>query len=107
MNDSDTEFIAPEEIELTGNPDNASVLTPEANVHVVDKGTKHTNELEKNKKRKTPEENTRSHGNWMSPHSRENYLLEGGVSYQFDESVPAFDIFEQVINLDVLIELII
>ena len=43
----------------------------------------------------------------MSPHSRENYLLEGGVSYQFDESVPAFDIFEQVINLDVLIELII
>ena len=63
MNDSDTEFIAPEEIELTGNPGNASVLTPEANVRVADKGTKHTNELEKNKKRKTPEENTRSHGN--------------------------------------------
>ena len=35
MNDFDTEFIAREEIELTDNPDNASVLTPEANVHVV------------------------------------------------------------------------
>ena len=35
MNDCDTEFIAREEIELTDNPDNASVLTPEANVHVV------------------------------------------------------------------------
>ena len=57
MNDSDTEFIAPEEIELTGNPKNASVLAPEANVHVVDKGTTHTKELETNKTKKT-EENT-------------------------------------------------
>ena len=52
MNDSDTEFIAPEEIELTGNPENASVLAPEANVHVVDKGTTHTKELETNKTKK-------------------------------------------------------
>ena len=38
MNDCDTEFIAPEEIKLTDNPDNASVLTPEANFHVVAEG---------------------------------------------------------------------
>ena len=37
--DSDTEFITPEEIKITENPNNASVLTPEANVRVVDKGT--------------------------------------------------------------------
>ena len=37
----DSEFIAPEEIELTGNPDNASVVTPGGNVHVADKGTTH------------------------------------------------------------------
>ena len=49
MNDSATKFIAPEEIELTGNPDNASVLTPDANVHVVHEGTTH-NEI--NEKRK-------------------------------------------------------
>ena len=36
MNDFDTEFIAPEEIELTDNPGNVSALTLEANVHVVD-----------------------------------------------------------------------
>ena len=52
MNDSATKFIAPEEIELTGNPDNASVLTPDANVHVVHEGTTHTKELEINEKRK-------------------------------------------------------
>ena len=42
MNDFDTEFIAPEEIEIIDNPDTVSVLTLEANVHVVDQGTTHT-----------------------------------------------------------------
>ena len=42
MNDFDSEFIAPEEIELTDNPGNVSALTLEANVHVVDQGTTHT-----------------------------------------------------------------
>ena len=55
MNDVDTELIAPEEIELTDNPDNASALTLEANVHVVDQETIHTKELE-TKKEKKPEE---------------------------------------------------
>ena len=36
MNSSDTEFIGLRDIELTDNPDNARVLTPEANVHVID-----------------------------------------------------------------------
>ena len=53
MNDSDTEFIAPEEIELTGNPDNASVVTPGANVHVVGKGTTHTKQDEKARRKYT------------------------------------------------------
>ena len=42
MNDFDSEYIAPEEIELTDNPGNVSALTLEANVHVVDQGTTHT-----------------------------------------------------------------
>ena len=42
MNDFYQEFIAPEEIEFTGNPGNVSALTLKANVHVVDKGTTHT-----------------------------------------------------------------
>ena len=52
MNDFDTEFIAPEEIELTDNPSNVSALRLEVNIHVVDQGTTHTTELEANKKRK-------------------------------------------------------
>ena len=51
-NDFDTEFIAPEEIELADNLDNVSALILEANVHVVDQGTTHTKKLETNKKRK-------------------------------------------------------
>ena len=42
INDFDTEFKAPEEIELTGNPDNVSALTLETNVNVVDQETTHT-----------------------------------------------------------------
>ena len=42
MNDFYTEFIAPEEIELTDNPGNVSVLTLETNVHVVEQGTTRT-----------------------------------------------------------------
>ena len=36
MNNSGTEYMASEEIELTSNPDDGSVLTVEANVHVIE-----------------------------------------------------------------------
>ena len=42
MNDFDTEFIAPEEIEFTDNQGNVSALTLEANIHIVDQGITHT-----------------------------------------------------------------
>ena len=71
MNDFDTEFIAPEEIELTDNPDSASVLISEAKVYVVDKGTTHTKELETNKKRKKPAENNLITWKRFSTFSRE------------------------------------
>ena len=57
QNDFDTEFIAPEEIKLTGNPSNVSALRLQPNANVVDQGTTHTKELETDKKRKkSPEE---------------------------------------------------
>ena len=43
----------------------------------------------------------------MSQHSRENCLLEGRVANQFDKSASAFDIYEQIIYLDVLIEILV
>ena len=42
MNDFDTEFIAPEEIELTDNQGNVSALRLEANLHIVNQRTTHT-----------------------------------------------------------------
>ena len=42
MNDFDTEFTVPEEIELTDNQGNLSALTLEANVDIADQGTTHT-----------------------------------------------------------------
>ena len=66
MNDFDTEFIAPEEIELTDNPGNMSALTLEGNVHVVDQGITYIKEQETNKKRKkSHKEVSRSYGNAM------------------------------------------
>ena len=61
MNDFDTEFIAPEEVELTDNPGNMSALTLERNVHVVDQGTMHTKELETNKRREKPQRKYPNH----------------------------------------------
>ena len=64
MNDFDTKFIAPEEIELTDNPENVRLeFDIEANVHVVEKGTTHTRELERNKKKKSQKKVLHSHGN--------------------------------------------
>ena len=58
MNDPDTELIAPEEIELTGNPQSASVLKRKVNVHVFGEWITHAKELETNEKKKAPQENT-------------------------------------------------
>ena len=84
------------------------VLIPERNVHVVNEGTTYTKKLEANKNSEKSEENNPI--KWksnVSPHYRENCVLLGGVSSQFDDSASVFDIYEQVINLDVLIEILV
>ena len=108
MKNLGTEFIASEEIKLTDNQYNASVLTPEANVYVDDEWTTYNKKLETDKKRKKPEEN--SPITWkrnVSPHSQESYLLEDRDFYQLDEGASAFNVYEQFINLDVLTELLV
>ena len=80
MNDSDTEFTASKGIEVTDNPENASVLASEANVHVADERTTHTKELESNKMRKNAGETTPI--TWkrnVSSHSSQSCLLEDRV----------------------------
>ena len=108
MKNCGTEVIASEEIKLTDNQYNASVLTPEANVYVDDEWITYNKKLETDKKRKKPEENSLI--TWkrnVSPHSQESYLLEDRDFYQLDEGAPAFNVYEQFINLDVLTELLV
>ena len=64
VNGFDAEFIAPGEIELTGNPENVSALTLETNVNAVGQGTTHTKGLETKKRKKVPQ----SHQNTMFLH---------------------------------------
>ena len=63
MNGFDTEFIDTEELKVTDNPDNESVLTPEGNVHVVDEETTHTKELRQIKRGKSQKKTLKSRGN--------------------------------------------
>ena len=58
MKDSDTDFIAPEKIKLTGNPYNLSVVIPEIIVYVAAERSTHTKEIDTNKKRNKLEEST-------------------------------------------------
>ena len=99
MNDSDKEFIAPAEIKIIEY--NTSVLAQEANGHVFDEGITHIKELEINKKWKKPEKNTFII--WKYNVSIERIVFLRGEFF----SASAVDIYEQMINLDVLIELLI
>ena len=62
MNDFDGEIIAPEEIELTNNPNKVSGLILEANDHIADEGTTHTKELDTKKEKDARRNYPRSHG---------------------------------------------
>ena len=75
---------------------------------LLTKGPQTLNNQRQTKREKNPEESTPI--TWkcnVSSHSRENYLLEGRVANQFDKSASAFDIYEQILNLDVLIEILV
>ena len=85
MNDSETKFKVPEEIKVNDNPDNARVLTTEADIYIFDKGTTHTKELGTNKKKKKVKRN-------VSAHFRQNCLPVGRVPYKFEGSASAFNI---------------
>ena len=130
MNDFDTEFITPEEIKLT-----LEVYTPSTNriynflfgtiayclqstqcecfdirskcLYCWPRDQTHKITRDKQKERKKPEENTPV--TWkrkVSLYSQENCLLKGRVANQFGKSASAFNIFEQIIILDVLIEIL-
>ena len=85
-----------------------SALTLEANVHVVDQETSDTKGLETNKKRKKARRKCADQMETQRFSTFSRKLSSGGRnSYQFDKSASAFDIYKQIINLDILIEILV
>ena len=104
MNDSDTEFIVEEEISsnLNGNDtENTNILTPDANVHVVKDGG--TDDEENSR----PKDDTIKWGKSENPNVRQECSLEGEICHQLRENVSPVEIFEKVVSLDILVELLV
>ena len=105
MNDSDTEFFAnDEDIEnIVSDSDNADILTPEASIHIV---KDNENEQGKNLKNKLDEIQFQ----WrpkIALNIREECNLVGEVYHQLKENTSPLDVYEKVVNLDDLIELLV
>ena len=105
MNDSDTEFFANyEDIDdIAADSDNADFLTPEARIHIVKDNEK---EQEKNSKSKLEEVQFQWRRN-IAPNIREECNFVGEVYHQLKESASPLEVYEKVVNLDVLIELLV
>ena len=105
MDDSDTEFFAnDEDIEnIFPDSDNADILTPEASIHIV---KDNENEQGKNLKNKLDEIQFQ----WrpkIALNIREECNLVGEVYHQLKENTSPLDVYEKVVNLDDLIELLV
>ena len=105
MNDSDTEFFANDEDidNIVSDSDNADILTPEASIHIV---KDNENEQGKNLKNKLDEIQFQ----WrpkIALNIREECNLVGEVYHQLKENTSPLDVYEKVVNLNDLIELLV
>ena len=105
MNNSGTEFFANyEDIEnIVPDSDNTDILTPEASIHIV---KDNENEQGKNLKNKLDEIQFQ----WrpkIALNIREECNLVGEVYHQLKENTSPLDVYEKVVNLDDLIELLV
>ena len=96
MNDSDTEFFGNDE-------DIEDILSPEASIHIVKDNEK---EQGKNSKSKLEEVQFQWRRN-IAPNIREECNFVGEVYHQLKESASPLEVYEKVVNLDVLIELLV
>ena len=83
--------------------DNVDILTPEAIIHIVK-----DNETEQGKSPKSELEEVQLQ--WrrnIASKIGEECNLVGEVCYQWKESASLLDVYEKVVNLDVLIELLV
>ena len=127
INDSDTEYIADEDLDIDLTPEKndeasaSTLLIPEANVHrisandtdniLMDKADpkEATGNGEKTSSKADPKQ-TVTTIKWkknVKPTPRKDCALEGDILHQFPENVRPIEVYETVLKLDVLIDLIV
>ena len=104
MNDFDSEFLANDEDIENNFPDsdNADILTPEASIHIVKDNGKEQGKYLKNKFEEVQFQWRRNIAN-----IREKCNLLEEVCQQLKESASPLEVYEKIVNLDVLIELLV
>ena len=83
--------------------DNGDILTPEASIHIVKDNEKKQG---KNSKNKLEEVQFQWRCN-IAPNIREECNLVGDVCHKLKESASPLEIYEKVVNLEALIELLV
>ena len=106
MNDCDIELLAnDEDIEnIVPVSDNADILTPEVSIRIVKNNEKKQGKNSKSKLEEVQLQWRRS----IAPNIREECNVVGEVYHQLKESASPLEVYEKVVNLDVLlIELLV
>ena len=101
MNDSDTEFIAEEEIIWAASTQDTSWTTPEANLHVV------PSDNQSKKKEKNQKEELWKWTKKVKLTKQEECHLVPEIQPNLNETVSSIEIFSLVAGLEELLELIV
>ena len=101
MNDSDTEFIAEEEVTQTANTEDTSLTAPEANLHVV------PSDNQSKKKKKNQKEELWKWTKKVKIIKQEECYFVLEIQPNLNETVSPIEIIYLVTGLEELLELII
>ena len=101
MNDSDTEFIAEEEITQAASTQDTSLTTPEANLHVV------PSDNQSKKKEKNKKEELWKWTKKVKVTKQEECHLVPEIQPNLNETVSPIEIFSLVTGLEELLELMV
>ena len=98
MNDSDTEFIADENVDLsTNNCAEVSLLTPTANVHIVESDADSSTEPKnKNKKQKLAKPDAIKWSRKKTVNVRQACNLHAESLHEFPENYTPLEVFQKV-----------
>ena len=101
MNDSDTEFIAEEQVTQAASTQDTSLTTSEANLHVV------PSDNQSKKKEKNRKEEVRKWTKKVRVTKQEECHLVPEIQINLNKTVSPLQIFSMVTCLEVLLELIV